>query len=80
LATLARDLEIARGWKKKAEIIKEVTAGIQNEQATLTAKHDELVNKCVQMEKERVQIKTLAKSRMVSDKEMIYSLKKKGLP
>jgi hypothetical protein len=31
LATLAKDLEIARGWKKKAEIIKEVTAGIQNE-------------------------------------------------
>jgi hypothetical protein len=41
------------------------------------AKHDELVNKCVQMEKERVQIKKLAKSRMVSDKEMIDSLKKK---
>jgi len=41
------------------------------------AKHDELVNKYVRIEKERVKIKKSVKSMMSVDKEIIDSLKKK---
>lgn len=40
------------------------------------AKHDELVNKYVRIEKERVKIKKSVKSMMSVDKEIIDSLKK----
>lgn len=68
---------MARNWQKKAEIAKKTIKGIQNELKTLIVKHDELVNKCMQMEKEKVQIKKSTKSRMIFKKEMIDFLKKK---
>jgi len=53
LATLAKDLEIAKEWKKRVKVAEKIAKGIQNELGIWIAKHDELVNKCVQIKKNR---------------------------
>jgi hypothetical protein len=45
---------------------------------TQKVNHDELVNKCVHIEKEGVKIKKLTKSKMSVDKKIIDSLKKEN--
>lgn len=60
------------------EIAKEVTVGIQKKLENRISKHNELVNKCVQIEKEGVKIKKSTKNKMISYKKIIDSLKKEN--
>jgi hypothetical protein len=66
--------------KKMVEIAKEVTVGIQKKLENRISKHNELVNKCVQIEKEKegVKIKKSTKNKMISYKKIIDSLKKEN--
>ena len=52
LATLTKDLEMAKEWKKRVEVAEKIAKGIQNELGIWIAKHDEPVNKCVQIKKQ----------------------------
>ena len=60
------------------EIAKEVTIGIQKELENQISKHNELVNKCVQIQKEGVKIKKSTKNKMISNKKIIDYLKKEN--
>lgn len=51
LATLTKDLEMSKEWKKRVEVAEKIAKGIQNELGIRIAKHDEPVNKCVQIKK-----------------------------